>query len=89
MMTSKLRLAALAIGVAAMASPALAAKRIPPGYEANAQAIGPMESDGMSAHRADALRKCNTQANKLLQKDWGVMQTEKLNACLAQHGEQE
>jgi hypothetical protein len=89
MMTSKLRLATLAIAIAAMATPALAAKRVHPGYEANAQAIGPVESDGMSAQRADALRQCNTQSNKLLQKDWGVMQTEVLNACLAQHGQQE
>jgi hypothetical protein len=89
MITSKFQLAALAIAVAAMASPALAAKHAPPGYDARAQALGPPESEGMSTQRSDALRECNTQANKLLQKDWGVMQTEVLNACLAQHGQQE
>jgi hypothetical protein len=89
MITSKFRIAALAVAVVAMATPALAAKRVPAGYDARAQAIGPVESEGMSAQRADALRECNTQANKLLQKDWGVMQTETLNACLAQHGQQE
>jgi hypothetical protein len=88
MIASKLHIVALAIGVAAIASPALARTQHP-GYEARAQVLGLAEPDGMSSHRAEALRECNTEANKLLQKDWGVMQTEMLNACLAQQGEQE
>jgi hypothetical protein len=88
MIASKLHVFALAIGVAAIASPALA-KTWHPGYEARAQAPGAVGPDGMTAHRADALRECNAEANKLLQTDWGVRQTEVLNSCLAEHGEME
>lgn len=88
MIAPKLHVLALAVGVAAFASPALARTQHP-GYEARAQVLGPAEPDGMSRHRADTLRECNTKANKLLQKEWGVRQTEVLNSCLFEHGEQE
>jgi hypothetical protein len=90
MITSKLSALALAVAVVAVASPALAAtKHAHRGYTARAQAIDPSMSEEMTPHRADALRECNAQANKLVQKDWGVRQTTMLGACMMEHGETE
>ena len=61
-----------------------------PGYQARAQAGSvPSTLGEVSAHRAQALRECSEQANKLLQKDWGVRQLEVEGACMAEHGEPE
>ena len=43
--------------------------------------------EGVSAHRAAALRECVERGGKLLQKDWGVRQSEVEAACMAEHGE--
>jgi hypothetical protein len=90
MITSKLSALALAVAVVTVVSPALAAARhAHPGYAARAQAIDSDTSEGMTSHRAEALRECNAEANKLLQKDWGVRQTTMLGACMMEHGETE
>jgi hypothetical protein len=90
MVTSKLSALALAIATITVASPALAANRhAHPGYAARAQAIDPDMSEGMTPRRAEVLRECNAEANKLLQKDWGVRQTTMLGACMMEHGETE
>lgn len=97
MITSKLSTVALALSVAAaIASPALAASKhhhtsqhAHPGYAARAQSMDPDMSEGMTAHRAEALRECNDVSGKLLQKDWGVRQSEMYGACMMQHGERE
>jgi hypothetical protein len=90
MIAPKLHALALIIGAVAMASSASAASRGKSGYNARAQVIEPAGStgsEGVSAHRASALRECNTQAGKLVEKDWGVRQSEIYGACMSQHGE--
>ena len=41
----------------------------------------------MSGHRDQAIRECSGQMNKLVQKDWGVMQNTNFAACMTDHGE--
>lgn len=44
-------------------------------------------SEGVSPHRADALRECSVSAGKYLEKDWGVRQSTNYGACMRSHGE--
>ena len=89
--------AALALGlaVAGAATPALAKNRVtPPGYDARAQAIPGQAipgdfGDGMSGHRATALRECNDLASKFSQSTWGNVSSDQYRACMAEHGESE
>ena len=70
--------------------PALGATRLNHAARAaRAQAIeqSVQGEDGMSAHRANAIRECSERSGKLLQKDWGVRQLEVEGACMAEHGE--
>jgi hypothetical protein len=41
----------------------------------------------VTADRARALRECSEQANKLVQKDWGVMQNTTMNSCMTSRGQ--
>ena len=82
----------LGLAVAAAASPAMAAQKhrtANPGYAARAQAVPSEESssEGVTADRARALRECSEQANKLVQKDWGVMQNTTMNSCMTSRGQ--
>jgi hypothetical protein len=84
--------AALALGLAvAAASPALAKERTRttnPGYAARAQAIGGAPGEnGMSQHRASALRKCNESANRYSQHTYGNMQSYAYWSCMMEQGE--
>ena len=84
--------AALALGLAvtAAATPAPAAQRIHhPGYAARAQAIPGDSGDGVSSHRAAAIRACNEQGDKYLQYVWGNVSSDVYRACMAEHGEAE
>ena len=83
--------AALALGLAVAATPALAKHRVtPPGYAARAQAIpGDIGDGAMSSHRATALRECNDLAGKYSQSTWGNVSSDQYRACMAQHGETE
>ena len=82
--------AALALGLAVAATPALAAPRIHhPGYNARAQAIPGDLGDGMSGRRAAALRDCSGKADKFSQYAWGNFSSDEYRACMAQHGESE
>jgi len=98
MITSKLSAVALALSVAAaIGSPALAAtkhshatRHARSGYAAQAQSAEPgMAEEGMTAHRAQALRECNEASGKLVQKDWGVRQSSMYGSCMMEHGERE
>jgi len=85
--------AALALGLALAATPALAKDRVsPPGHAARAQAIPGQAipgdfGDGMSSKRATALRECNELANKFSQSTWGNVSSDQYRASMAQHGE--
>jgi hypothetical protein len=91
--------ATLAVGfvVAAAASPSVAAstkRAVHPGHAARAQAGGAGAArargagDGsMTSQREQALRECSERANKLVQRDWGVMQNTTMNACMTEHGQ--
>jgi hypothetical protein len=82
--------AALALGLAVAVTPALAAQRIHhPGYAARAQAIPGDIGDGMSGHRAAALRECNGKGDKFSQYAWGNFSSDEYRACMAEHGESE
>jgi hypothetical protein len=84
---------ALVLGAAGTASQAVAATKHHHrnGLGAYARAVddgSQGESEGvMSAARAKALRDCSAEMNKLVQKDWGVMQNTDFAACMTQHGE--
>ena len=89
MIKFRLRTAALAstLAAAAVASPALAKERARhPGFEARAQAVDPGEAL-MTPEREKALRECSEIANRLVQKDWGVMQDERMGSCMRGHGQ--
>ena len=83
----------MAAAVAAAASPATAAQKhraANPGYAARAQALPAQQAPGegtMTADRERALRECSEVANKLVQKDWGVMQNTVMNSCMVSHGQ--
>jgi hypothetical protein len=82
--------ALLGLAVAAAASPALAKERGArnnPGHAARAQAVGPVGENGMSQHRANALRKCNESANRYSQHTYGNMQSYAYWSCMMQEGE--
>ena len=82
--------AALALGLAVAATPALAAQRIHhPGYAARAQAIPGDTGDGISVRRAAALRECNGKGDKFSQYAWGNFSSDEYRACMAEHGENE
>ena len=87
MIASKLRVVALCLCLPLVASPALARDTSKAGYHARAQAMEPAGSEGVSPHRADALRECSISAGKLLEKDWGVRQSTNYGACMMSHGE--
>jgi hypothetical protein len=85
---SGLALAVLAVAVAA--TPALAKHRAHhSGYAAHAQAIDPGDEYTMTPARERALRDCSALGNKLVQKDWGVMQGTTMSACMTEHGQME
>jgi hypothetical protein len=92
-MTNASRLIALAlmIGAVGASSQALAAtKHHHRGHSAYARAISAEEGGEampMNGHRDQAIRECSGQMNKLVQKDWGVMQNTSFAACMTQHGE--
>jgi uncharacterized low-complexity protein len=87
---------ALSLAVVAAVSPASAAQKHKhvshAGRAANAQAV---EGDAGGANggvvmdkaREDAIRECSGQSNRLVQKDWGVMQGEMFASCMTQHGQ--
>ena len=91
MIKLKNAVAALALGLAvAAASPALAKERTRtnPGHDARAQSIGGAIGDnGMSQHRASALRTCNERANRLGQITFGVAQSFAYSSCMMEQGE--
>jgi uncharacterized protein with LGFP repeats len=84
---------ALAVAVAAAVSPATAAQKhraANPGHAARAQALPAQQAPGggtMAPERERALRECSEAANKLVQKDWGVMQNTTMNSCMLSHGQ--
>lgn len=84
--------AALILGFAAagvLASPTMA-QQTPthPGHAAHAQATpGAIGPDGMTAHRANAIRECNERANKYSQTLYGDLQFFQYWSCMEQHGE--
>jgi hypothetical protein len=79
----------LALALTVAATPALARQHAHhPGYAARAQA--PDADEGvMTPERDRALRECSALSNKLLQKDWGVMQDTTEQSCMAEHGQME
>jgi hypothetical protein len=84
--------AALILGfvVAAAASPASAKERTRAnaGHAARAQAIGGEIGDnGMSRHRAGAIRACNERANRYSQYTYGNMQSYAYWSCMVEQGE--
>ena len=89
--------AALILGFAvagAMVSPAPAqtsqerAVRAHPGYAARAQAFpGEAGAAGMTQHRANAMRECNTRANRYSQPTYGNMQSYAYWSCMMERGE--
>ena len=83
--------AGLGLAVAATATPALAKQRaVPAGHDARAQAVpGDIGADGMSGHRATAIRECNAKAAPFSQSTWGNMSADQYRACMAEHGEAE
>ena len=91
MIKLKNAVAALALGLAvAAASPALAKERTRtnPGHGARAQSIGGAIGDnGMSQHRASALRTCNERANRYSQHTFGNMQSYAYWSCMMEQGE--
>ncbi|WP_068020687.1 hypothetical protein [Rhodoplanes sp. Z2-YC6860] len=88
---------ALSLAVAAAASPASAAahkhKHVSrAGHDANAQAVegdfgGGNDGFVMTKARETAIRECSGQMNRLVQKDWGVMQNESFSSCMVEHGQ--
>jgi hypothetical protein len=84
---------AVALTVAAAASPALAQKRAKnPGYDARAQAVGSDVTGStatMNNGRASALRECSAKAEGLKQYTWGVQQGYMFRNCMAEHGQPE
>ena len=79
---------ALALAVAATVQPASAKQQTHRGHDARAQAIDPGEA-AMTPEREKALRECSEHANRLMQKDWGVMQGEQMASCMNAHGQPE
>ena len=88
--------AVMAVGMilAVPGSPAVAQRRAParlPGHAARAQALPDQDGSGegttMTPDRERALRECSEQANKLVQKDWGVMQNTVMNSCMSSRGQ--
>jgi len=93
-MTKASRLIALALmfGAVSASSQALAATKHHHnrGHAAYARAVDSEvggETMSMSAHRDKMIRECSGQMNKLVQKDWGVMQNTSFAACMTEHGE--
>lgn len=80
--------ATLVLGLATAAFATPAHQPFHPGHAANAQSIGVMP-DGISGHRADALRACNDLANRYSQPVYGNMQFDTYRSCMTQHGESE
>lgn len=87
---------ALSLAVVAAASPASAAHKHKhvshAGRAANAQAVeGDFGADNggfvMTKARETAIRECSGQMNRLVQKDWGVMQNETFSSCMVEHGQ--
>jgi hypothetical protein len=82
-------LALVISGMGVTAQAQAATKHHQRGHSAYARAVG-NEGDGdmtMSAHREKMIRECSGQMNKLVQKDWGVMQNTTFAACMTEHGE--
>jgi hypothetical protein len=72
--------------------PALGATRLNhSARNARAQAIEQSVGvdEGVTAHRAKALRECSEIAGKFIQRSYGVRQLEINGACMAEHGEPE
>ena len=86
--------AALALGVALIATPALAAQRIhQPGFAARAQAVQsnqvPGDVNGVTGSRAKAIQDCTGLSGKFSQNTWGNTQAQLYRSCMAGHGEVE
>jgi hypothetical protein len=64
---------AVALAIAATASPSLAQRSENP----------------MSSAREQALRECSGQMGKMSQSTWGTHQLHAFRSCMAQHGQQE
>ena len=83
----------LGLAVAAAASPALAKERARTntGQDARAQSqpiCGEFRDGQMNSHREQALRECNTKANRYLQHTWGGNQQSQIyRSCMMEHGE--
>jgi hypothetical protein len=89
---SRLIALALMFGAVGASSQALAATKHHHhrGHSAYARAIGGEEGGEampLTGHRDQAIRQCSGQMNKLVQKDWGVMQNTSFAACMTEHGE--
>ena len=79
---------ALALSVAATASPALAKHRA--GYDAQARAVGDAgDALIMTGPRATALRACNEQADRLVEYSWGNESSDRYRACMSERGQPE
>ena len=74
--------------VLGLATAAPARQPFHPGHAAHAQSLG-VTPDGISRHRADALRACNDLANRYSQPTYGDMQSYEYRACMTQHGQSE
>jgi len=86
--------AALVLGAALIATPALAAQRIHhPGFAARAQAVqsdqAPGGVEGVTAARAKAIEDCMGTSGKFSQHGWGNTQVQLYRSCMAGHGEVE
>jgi hypothetical protein len=79
--------AALALAFAVAAASPAQARTVHPGHAARAQAIG--GAIGAAAHRSEALRACNAQANRYVQYTYGNMQSSVYRACMTERGEAE
>ena len=84
---------ALALTVAAAASPAFAAKRASnAGHDARAQAVGSNVTGSTAIRQNDrdsALRECSAKAEGMKQYTWGVQQGYMFRNCMAEHGQTE
>lgn len=89
---SRLIAVALMFGAVGASSQAVAATKHhhQRGHQAYARAINSEEGGEampMSPHRDKMMRECSGLSNKLVQKDWGVMQNTTYAACMTEHGE--
>ncbi len=87
-MTKRHSIAAFALAAALAAGAAPASAQTADSFDANLEAIGPRLA-ARAAERAQALRECNGQSERLTNYTWGSQQLEVYRACMARHGQPE